>query len=410
MYRHCERTTTENSDGDADEGGAHRPEKKKKLRLHVSRPTSLHNTSGHMVVLLVVHLPRRHPTVHLDVGPVPSARAAAAGEHLGSSVHVAASTLNVRSSFGHDAFLVLRASQVLVPLRPDGAVDVAGLCAVVASSGVAAQQEDQQAIEVDLVYGKPSTYAAQTQAAVRQLDGDVRGMRREVARLNDMLKAFQKQHLRQLEVIRTVLTQTGGGSGAGAGVDDSALQRAMRKAHFDGALSSGAPSTEPAPSTNGLRQGPERVPSPSSALFTPIGYLESVFLTKNGTPRQGFACAAARARLTVSLGANSEHYLDGLKDYSHVWLLFLFHDNGGGIGLRAKIQPPMRDGDKTGLFATRSPHRPNPIGLSLCRLDAIDGATLMLSAVDLIHGTPVLDIKPYLPRWDSVVPGNNLLK
>lgn len=81
-------------------------------------------------------------------------------------------------------------------------------------------------------------------------------------------------------------------------------------------------------------------------------------------------------------------------------IVFLFHKNTNKV-VKAKVKPPRLDGAKVGVFASRSPHRPNPIGLTLARLDAIVGNTLFLSAIDLLDGTPVLDIKPYVPDYDK---------
>lgn len=80
--------------------------------------------------------------------------------------------------------------------------------------------------------------------------------------------------------------------------------------------------------------------------------------------------------------------------------MFLFHKNTNKT-VKAKVKPPRLDGAKVGVFASRSPHRPNPIGLTLAKLDAIVGNTLYLSAIDLLDGTPVLDIKPYVPDYDK---------
>lgn len=88
--------------------------------------------------------------------------------------------------------------------------------------------------------------------------------------------------------------------------------------------------------------------------------------------------------------------LQGLSDFSYVWLIFVFH-----VGLhdynpqKTKVTPPKAKGDKKGVFATRSPHRYNPIGLSIAKLDKVEDRTIYVSGIDLIHGTPVLDIKPY---------------
>ena len=80
--------------------------------------------------------------------------------------------------------------------------------------------------------------------------------------------------------------------------------------------------------------------------------------------------------------------------------MFLFHKNANKA-VKAKVKPPRLDGAKVGVFASRSPHRPNPIGLTLAKLDGIVANTLLLSAIDLLDGTPVLDIKPYVPDYDK---------
>ena len=88
--------------------------------------------------------------------------------------------------------------------------------------------------------------------------------------------------------------------------------------------------------------------------------------------------------------------LDGLSDFGYIWVIFVFH-----VGLhdynprKTKITPPKMEGEKKGVFATRSPHRYNPIGLSIAKLDKVEGRTITISGIDLIHGTPILDIKPY---------------
>eukprot|EP00911_Craspedida_sp_UC1_P002790 UC1_evm1s2041 len=148
----------------------------------------------------------------------------------------------------------------------------------------------------------------------------------------------------------------------------------------------------------------------STAAFVPIGYIRTCFPEKNGTPRQGIVVPEARGRLTVSAGfTNPEHSLQGLSEYSHVWVIFLFHLNANAA-LHAKVSPPRLEGQRVGLFATRSPHRPNPIGLSLVRLERVDGATVYLSGVDLVDGTPVLDIKPYIHSYDTSLPPTSQAK
>ncbi|XP_054460796.1 tRNA (adenine(37)-N6)-methyltransferase [Anoplopoma fimbria] len=148
--------------------------------------------------------------------------------------------------------------------------------------------------------------------------------------------------------------------------------------------------------------------SPQAALergniqTVPIGYITSCFSVKNGTPRQPTICGPSRAELRIrqSVFNNPEHALVGLEQYSHVWIIFLFHKNGH-FSCKAKVKPPRLNGQRVGVYSTRSPHRPNALGLTLARLDKIDGDTIHLSNIDMIAGTPVLDIKPYIPEYDN---------
>lgn len=123
---------------------------------------------------------------------------------------------------------------------------------------------------------------------------------------------------------------------------------------------------------------------------------------KNGTPRQPTVCGPSRAELHIlkSVFNNPDHALVGLEQYSHVWIIFLFHKNGH-LNYKAKVKPPRLNGQRVGVYSTRSPHRPNALGLTLAKLDKIDGDTIHLSNIDIIAGTPVLDIKPYIPEYDS---------
>jgi len=127
----------------------------------------------------------------------------------------------------------------------------------------------------------------------------------------------------------------------------------------------------------------------------PIGSLESCFREKFGTPRQSGFVSNARAKLTLVNEINSSSF-EGLEEFSHVWVVFVFHVGVEDYNAqKTKIKPPKLSGKKMGVFATRSPHRFNPIGLSIAKIDRVDGRTIHLSGLDLIHGTPVLDIKPY---------------
>ncbi len=130
-----------------------------------------------------------------------------------------------------------------------------------------------------------------------------------------------------------------------------------------------------------------------------IGHLRSCFREKFGTPRQPLLVPGATASLTIAREFLPEHSLAGLDRFSHVWLLSYFHLNTNKT-VRPKIHPPRLKGESVGLFASRSPHRPSPIGLSLARLVSVKGATVHLAGIDLVDGTPILDIKPYIPEWD----------
>lgn len=131
----------------------------------------------------------------------------------------------------------------------------------------------------------------------------------------------------------------------------------------------------------------------------PIGYLSTPFPDKRSVPRQPGLVPAAVGRLRIRedlVGGTT-----GLEGCSHVWLLWWFDRSPAG---RPKVRPPRLGGNKRiGVFATRAPTRPNPIGISVCPLLAIEeeGAVLVLGGVDLVDGTPVFDIKPYLPYADS---------
>lgn len=132
-----------------------------------------------------------------------------------------------------------------------------------------------------------------------------------------------------------------------------------------------------------------------------VGHLKSCFREKFGTPRQPLAVPGATATLRISKDFLPEHSLAGLARFSHVWLISYFHLNTNKKFL-PKVRPPRLQGAAIGLFASRSPHRPTPVGLSVARLLKVEGDTLHLAGIDLVDGTPILDLKPYIPEWDSV--------
>ncbi|KAL5775149.1 hypothetical protein ACOSP7_012706 [Xanthoceras sorbifolium] len=149
----------------------------------------------------------------------------------------------------------------------------------------------------------------------------------------------------------------------------------------------------------------------TSYPMTPIGAVQSCFSTRNGTPRQPLLVPLARACLVFDAARVPPASLEGLGEYSHCWIIYVFHLNTDLEKLwkqpskskfKAKVRVPRLKGEKMGVFATRSPHRPCPIGLTVAKVEAVQGNMVLLSGVDLVDGTPVLDIKPYLPYCDSI--------
>ncbi|PLY03520.1 MAG: tRNA (N6-threonylcarbamoyladenosine(37)-N6)-methyltransferase TrmO [Desulfuromonas sp.] len=138
----------------------------------------------------------------------------------------------------------------------------------------------------------------------------------------------------------------------------------------------------------------------------PIAVIRSPYREKFATPRQPGLTPSVRAIVEFYPGFCPPEAVRGLEGFSHIWLLFLFHQNWQK-GWQPTVRPPRLGGNKrVGVYASRSPFRPNPIGLSAVKLLGIDctegRATLEIEGADLIDGTPVLDIKPYLPYGDSI--------
>jgi tRNA (adenine37-N6)-methyltransferase len=134
-------------------------------------------------------------------------------------------------------------------------------------------------------------------------------------------------------------------------------------------------------------------------ICKPIGVVQTPYKTKYGAPRQP---ASAKGRsvgiITLQEGSNFDQALEDLRGFDYVWVLFWFHENKNW---KPKVLPPHGGRTKRGLFSTRSPHRPNPIGLSLCKLLEVKGRTIRIENPDMLDGTPVLDIKPYLPHAEA---------
>ncbi|EJN23027.1 putative methyltransferase, YaeB/AF_0241 family [Pseudomonas sp. GM80] len=135
---------------------------------------------------------------------------------------------------------------------------------------------------------------------------------------------------------------------------------------------------------------------------SPIGFVRSCFKEKFAIPRQPQLAPAARGVLELVAPFDQGDAVQGLEQVSHVWLLFLFHQ-ALEEKPRLKVRPPRLGGNKSmGVFATRATHRPNGIGQSVVKLDKVEANRLFISGIDLLDGTPVLDIKPYVPYADII--------
>jgi tRNA-Thr(GGU) m(6)t(6)A37 methyltransferase TsaA len=144
-----------------------------------------------------------------------------------------------------------------------------------------------------------------------------------------------------------------------------------------------------------------------SHSVSPVGIVRSCFKEKFAIPRQPQLAPAARGVLELLPPFDQGDAVAGLEQVSHVWLLFLFHQALEDKP-RLKVRPPRLGGNKSmGVFATRATHRPNGIGQSVVRLEGVEPGRLLLSGIDLLDGTPVLDIKPYVPYADSIADASN---
>ncbi len=147
----------------------------------------------------------------------------------------------------------------------------------------------------------------------------------------------------------------------------------------------------------------DAVPFPEQLVIEPIGVVRSPFLQRHGTPRQPGVTSAREHSADGSIELFADHIapeaLRDLATFTHAWIVSWFHLNGPRK--RPMVRPP-RGGPKRGVFSTRAPHRPVPIGLSAVRILGVDGLTVRVGALDLLDGTPVLDIKPYIPDFDAI--------
>ena len=138
--------------------------------------------------------------------------------------------------------------------------------------------------------------------------------------------------------------------------------------------------------------------------FNIIARIHSDFPTKFGIPRQSALVPELKSRIVFEPEYRDENALRGIEQFTHLWLIWNFSESKGWS---PTVRPPRLGGNtRLGVFATRSPFRPNPIGLSSVRLEGVErdprlGPVLLVSCADLMDGTPILDIKPYIPYADA---------
>lgn len=146
--------------------------------------------------------------------------------------------------------------------------------------------------------------------------------------------------------------------------------------------------------------------------YQAIGTVKTPFREKFGIPRQSLMMEEARAIIKLNPDPQYPLALKHLEQFSHIWVLFDFHKNGKGPWHPLIDTPRLEAGERMGVFATRSPHRPNAIGISAVKLERIDfnpsdGIEIHINGVDIMDQTPVLDIKPYLPFADRIEDANS---
>jgi tRNA (adenine37-N6)-methyltransferase len=145
------------------------------------------------------------------------------------------------------------------------------------------------------------------------------------------------------------------------------------------------------------------MPDAPCYTFRPLGFIASPYTRRIDAPHQASVVEGtqnrerveARLELLETLPLEALRYLEG---FERIWLIYVFHLSGGWGPL---VRPPRRSLVKRGVLATRSPDRPNPIGLSAVELVKVERRTLFLRGIDLLDGTPVLDVKPYVPYADA---------
>ncbi|WP_342807195.1 tRNA (N6-threonylcarbamoyladenosine(37)-N6)-methyltransferase TrmO [Alteromonas sp. M12] len=140
--------------------------------------------------------------------------------------------------------------------------------------------------------------------------------------------------------------------------------------------------------------------------ITPIGHIKTPYKEKFAIPRQPGLVTAAFGQIMFTQAFNSVDFIRGIEQFSHLWLVFQFHQTADK-STSPLVRPPRLGGnEKVGVFASRSTHRPNNLGISAVRLEKVSSISgqhcLIVSGMDLLDNTPIIDIKPYIPYSDSI--------
>jgi tRNA-Thr(GGU) m(6)t(6)A37 methyltransferase TsaA len=144
---------------------------------------------------------------------------------------------------------------------------------------------------------------------------------------------------------------------------------------------------------------PDHKPATAALALEPIGVVRSPFTDRAAAPRQPRAGEGVEATIELFEGKGYDRALFDLEGWDYLWVLFWFHRN---TGWRPQVLPPRSD-KRRGVFSTRSPHRPNPLGISVVKLLSVRKLTVRVAGCDMLDGTPVLDLKPYVP-WSDAIP------
>jgi len=140
-------------------------------------------------------------------------------------------------------------------------------------------------------------------------------------------------------------------------------------------------------------------------IITPIGYVRSEQVYRYETPRQGVLAKGNISTIELLPNKNYEQAVKNLNGFDRIWVLYNFHLNtnpaNGKSGWKPLVTPPRHTREKIGVFATRAPYRPNQIGMSCVKIEKVEGLKIFISESDILDGSPVIDIKPYLPYSDS---------